>query len=253
MFSWNGITSARFVALQNFETMFRDSTFFRALLNGLVYTAVGTTYQFFIGMVMAILLNSISFFRNTFKVLLFIPCVISTVAISQIFIQLLAFNPMGIVNILIRAVGLKPTAFLGNVNTSLISVVLVDGFKFCGIYMVMFSSAFASLSADVEEAALLDGCNWLQKYLLIKIPMIKDVCVVALVMLVNGTLKAFEIPFIMTNGGPGASSELISTFMYKMSFSALRFGYGSALAVFLLFECLLTVTIVRKILPQADY
>ncbi len=253
LFNWDGIANMKFTGFGNFKEMFSDSTFFTALKNNLIYMVVGTTYQFLMGMFMAILISSTRFFRNIMKVMYFIPCIIATVAISQIFTKLLALSPMGIINVLIQTLGLKPTAFLGNINTSLLSVALVDGYKFCGIYMVMFCSAFASISSDVVEAAYLDGCNWFQQYFYIKIPMIKNVCTVALVMLVNGTLKAFEIPFIMTNGGPGASSELISTFMYKMSFSAMRFGYGSALAVFLFIECMIAVTIIRKTIPHSNY
>ena len=253
LYKWDGITEMRFIGFGNLFEMFSDRIFFTAFKNNLLYSLISVAYQFTFGMLLAIILTSITFARNFLKVMCFIPCVISTVAISQIFMQLLAVSPMGVINVLIDVLGMKPTPFLAQENTALISVALVDGYKYCGIYMVIFVSAFAAISPEIEDAALIDGCNWFQKYFRIKIPMIRDVCIISLVMLFSGTLKAFEIPFVMTNGGPGASSELMSTYMYKTSFNAMSFGYGSMLAVFIFVECLIVVSIIRKIIPESDY
>ena len=82
--------------------------------------------------------------------------------------------------------------------------------------------------------------------------MIKGVCGMALVMLINGTLKSFEMPYVLTNGGPGTSSEMVATYMYKTAFSSMNYGYSSTLAVFLLLECLIGVGLIRKLMPKAD-
>jgi raffinose/stachyose/melibiose transport system permease protein len=252
-YKWDGVTSMNFVGLGNFIEMISDKTFFTAFTNNLVYAAVSVVYQFVIGMLLAIIFDNIIFARNVLKVMCFVPCVVSTVAISQIFMQLLAVSPMGVINVVIKALGMRATPFLAQQNTSLLSVALVDGYKYCGIYMVIFFSAFVAISQDIEDAAYIDGCKWYQQYLYIKIPMIRDVCQIALVMLLSGTLKAFEIPFVMTNGGPGASSELVSTYMYKMSFNAMKFGYGSMLSVFMFVECVIVVAALRRLLPESDY
>ena len=252
-YKWDGVTDMKFIGFGNLIEMITDKIFFTAFRNNLIYSLISVTYQFVIGMLLAIIFDNIKFAKNLLKVLCFVPCVISTVAISQIFMQMLAVSPMGVINVVIKALGMKPTPFLAQESTSLLSVALVDGYKYCGIYMVIFFSAFVSISSDIEDAAYIDGCNWYQQYIHVKIPMIKDVCLIALVMLFSGTLKAFEIPFVMTNGGPGASSELMSTYMYKMSFNAMKFGYGSILAVFMFFECIIVVAILRKLIPESNY
>ena len=97
------------------------------------------------------------------------------------------------------------------------------------------------------EAAYIDGCNWIQAYFFVKLPAIKNMFFVVLVILVNGCLKGFDVSYILTGGGPGNATELVATYMYKTAFSMSNFGYGSTLAVFILIESLIAVGIVKLI------
>ncbi len=251
-YKWDGISPMKFIGLKNYAKLFTDYTFHKAVLNNLKFMAISTTYQFVVGMFLAMLLSSVTRGRNLLKVIFFVPCIISTVALSQIFIKLLALEPIGVFNVVLSALGIQPRAFLGDPATSLYTLAFADAYKYCGIYMVVFYSALVGVSEDVIEAATIDGCGWLRQFFYIKIPMIKGVCGMALVMLINGTLKSFEMPYVLTNGGPGTSSEMVATYMYKTAFSSMNYGYSSTLAVFLLLECLIGVSIVRKMLPKAD-
>lgn len=85
---------------------------------------------------------------------------------------------------------------------------------------------------------IIDGCTWFQQYRFIKLPMIKNIFFVCLVIVVNGCLKGFNVSYILTNGGPGNSSELVANYLYKTAFSSVKFGYASSIAVFLLIESL---------------
>lgn len=252
--SWNGLAPMEFVGLDNYTQLFGDGVFRQAFVNNLFFMLVGTVVQVVVGLVMALLLLSIEQFRNVIKVAYFIPCVISSVAISQVFVKLLSVHPLGVVNALLSAVGFGDVQvdFLSNPDLALLLVTLVDAYKFCAIYMVIYYSAFVSIDAGVLDAATIDGCNWWQQFVYIKFPLIKAVILVTVVMLVSGTLKGFDVSYVMTHGGPGASSELISTYMYKTIFNSSEFGYGSAIGVFLTIECLVIVAIVRKIFRVDD-
>lgn len=245
-FQWDGIAPMKFAGSGNLQKLVGDQTFRKAVINNLKFTCISTCYQFTVGMALAVILSSVSRGRNLLKVIYFIPCIIATVALSQIFIKLLALEPMGVFNIVIGKLGFQPRSFLGSPKTSLVTLAMVDGYKYCGIYMVIFYSAFLSVSQDVLDAAMIDGCGFFNQYRYIKIPMIKDICGLVLVMLINGTLKSFEMPYVLTNGGPGTSSEMVATYMYKSAFSSMKYGYSSAIAVFLLMECLLAVSLLRK-------
>ena len=246
-FQWDGIGDMRFIGIDNYGRLFQDTTFRKSIINNLKFTLISTSYQFAIGMILAMILSSVAKFRNLLKVIYFIPCIIATVALSQIFIKLLALEPMGVFNVLIEQLGFLPQSFLGNPDTSLVTLALVDGYKYCGIYMVIFYSAFISISQDIIDAAKIDGCSTIAQFRYIKLPMIKEVCGLVLVMLINGTLKSFEMPYVLTNGGPGTSSEMVATYMYKSAFSSMKYGYSSTIAVFLLLECLLAVSLIRKL------
>lgn len=248
-FRWNGIGRKVFVGLANYAHMLDDRIFRTAFLNNLLFAGLGTVVQLAVGMVMAMLLLSIRPFRDLIKIVYFVPCVISSVAICQIFAQLLALNPEGAVNAILGAVGLGAykAAFLSLPHMALIFVTLVDAYKYCAIYMVIYYAAFMSIDADVLEAAQIDGANWWQQYVYLKFPLIKAIVAISVVTVVSGTLKGFDVSYILTNGGPGAESELVSTYLYKTIFNSSNFGYGSAIGVFLVFECLAIVAIVRRL------
>ncbi len=252
LFSWNGINDMKFAGLENYVRMFRDTTFQTAVRNNLYFMAVGTVYQVLMGLMMAILLSSIQKGSNLLRVVYFIPCIISSMAICKIFEKLFSVMPQGVLAAMMSALGLKPIAFLSEPSYALLFVTLVDGYKFCGLYMVIFYSAFMAIPKDVVEAAYIDGCTWLGQYVHIKLPMIRGIFFTVLVILVNGTLKGFDVSYILTAGGPGSASELVATYMYKTAFNSTNFGYGSAISVFLLLESLIAVSFVRYFQGRAD-
>lgn len=245
VFDWNGISAMKFVGLQNYSRMFGDEVFKTSFFNNLFFMAVGTIYQVFTGLIMAIILTNITKGNNILRVIYFIPCIISSMAICKIFEKLLSVEPQGVLAAIMEGMGMEPIALLSESKWALLVVTLVDGYKFCGLYMMIFYSAFMAISNDVVEAAYIDGCTWGQQYRYIKLPMIKNIFFVVLVIVINGTLKSFDVSYILTNGGPGSASELVATYTYKTAFSSIQFGYGSALSVFLLVESLVTVGIIR--------
>lgn len=249
LFDWNGIGKMTFIGVDNYVRMFNDNVFRDAVVNNLIFAALSTVIQIVVGLTLAILLLSITRFRNLAKVIYFIPCVISSVAISQIFRQVLSADPEGVVNALFGSLGLAGLqgSYLTDPHLTLVLVSIIDAYKFCAIYMVIYLTAFMAIDKDVLEAAQLDGANWWQQYISIKFPLIKGIILVTVVLLVSGTLKAFDVSYILTGGGPGSSSELVATYLYKVLFNSSHFGYGSAIAVFLVAECLLIVAILQRV------
>ncbi|WEV67038.1 sugar ABC transporter permease [Bifidobacterium sp. ESL0769] len=252
LFKWNGIGGMKFAGLANFQHMISDPVFRQAFVNNLIFTLLGTCAQMFGGLVMSLLLICIEHFRNFMRTVYFVPCVISSVAISQIFSQLLAVSPPGVFNSIIQAFGGQPHAFLSDPKLALVLVTLIDAYKFAGIYMVIYYAALQSVDQEVLEAALIDGCNWWQQLIYIRIPLIRAVVEVSMVMLVSGCLKGFDVSYVLTAGGPGSSSELVSTYLYKTIFLSGNFGYGSAISVFLAVECLVAIWILRKLFGKDE-
>ena len=113
--------------------------------------------------------------------------------------------------------------------------------------MIIFYTALMDIDESVVDAAIIDGCGLWKMYTKVKIPMIINIIVAELVILVNGTLKAFDVSYILTGGGPGTATELVATYMYKTAFTMTKYGQASAMAVFLAVESLLAVGIVRLV------
>ncbi len=244
---WNGIGKMDFVGLDNYVKMFSDKTLWIAFKNNIFFMILGTVFQLLMGLVMAVLLSSIVKGSNLLRIIYFIPCIVSSMAICKIFEKLLSVQPRGVLVAIMDLLGLAPHAFLSEPDWALTFVTLIDGYKFCGLYMVIFYSAFMNVSKEVLESAYLDGCNWFQQLIYIKMPLIKNIFFMVLIILINGCLKGFDVSYILTKGGPGNASELVSTYMYKTAFSMSKFGYGSTLGVFIMAESLLAVGIVQLI------
>lgn len=251
-FQWKGIGAMKFIGLDNYARMFADKKMIVAIKNNLFYMVLGTGVQVFMGLLMATLLSSIRRGSNVMRVLYFIPCIISSMAICKIFNMLLSVQPQGLFAAVVSALGGKPIAVLSSYDYALTAVTLVDAYKFCGLYMVIFYSAFMNIDQEIIEAAYIDGCTWWQQYVHVRLPMIKPIFFTVIVILVNGTLKSFDVSYILTGGGPGTATELVATYMYKVAFNSTNFGYGSAISMFLLFESLIAVGIVRLISMRSE-
>lgn len=248
-FSWNGISDMKFVGLDNYIRMFFDYTFQGAVANNLKFVLMGSIYQLLVGLLLAILLSHITRGCNLLRVIYFVPCIISSMAICQIFSKMLSVQPQGLVCFILEKMGLEQIALLANSNTALYTITLIDGYKYCGLYMIIFYSAFVSISKDVLEASIIDGCNLIQQYRYIKLPLIKNIFSIVIVMLINGCLKTFDVFYILDN--KSKSTEMVATYMYKTAFNSADFGYGSTLAVFLVIECLVAVGLINKLLGSA--
>lgn len=246
-YDYSGVGKMTFNGIDNYVNMFRDGTFRIAIKNNLFLMVGSTAIQMVIGLGLAILLSNIHKFANVLRVAYFVPCIISSAAICQIFSRMFSIIPEGVIPALMRLFGLQQIAFLSEADWALVIVILLDAFKFVGMHMLIFYSGLMDIDISVVEAAIVDGCGWWKLHTKIKIPMITNIIVMELVLLINGTLKAFDISYILTKGGPGTTTELVATYMYKTSFGMAKFGVGSAMSVFLAAESLLAVGIVRYI------
>lgn len=251
---WGGIGEKTFVGFQNYIDMFHDKVFYESFLNNLIYLVIVVVMQLGIGLLFAILLTYMTKRVTLVKTLYYVPCIITTVAIAQLFRSMYATEPMGLLNQFLQAVGLDQfvTSWLANIHTALGAVSFPEGWRFTGMYMVIFYAALVSLDPSIYEAAKVDGASELQILFRIKIPLIKDIFLLTLTMCLTGALRGFDIPFLLTNGGPGNTTELLSTYMYKKAFSSNQYGYGSTVAVFIILESILVVFILRKIFSEKE-
>ncbi|MFD1906509.1 carbohydrate ABC transporter permease [Paenibacillus rhizoplanae] len=203
--------------------------------------------QVFIGLFFALLLSYVTKGAGIFRTLYYLPAVVVTVAIAQMFRNFYSLQPLGLMNMFLDWVGMGhlQSAWLSNPHTALIAVSIPEGWRFIGMYMVIFYAALIAIPKEIEEAARIDGVNGWQLIRYIKLPSIMHVLSLALIMCTTGALRGFDIPYII--GVPGSATELVTTYMYKQAFSTIQYGYGSSIAVFIVIESLLAVLIIRAI------
>lgn len=254
-FKWDGITNMQFVGIDNYVKMLSaDPTFWKAFINQLVYLVICVVIQMGAGLGIALLLLTITRGREALKVLYLMPAVISTTAIALLFQRIYSFDPKGLVNTLLGAVGLDSLArpWLSDVHTVLAAVSVPEGWRFLGLYTIILYAALLSVPKELEEAAQLDGASAWQVFTKIRFPHIRPVWATTLVMVVTYGLRGFDIPYLLTNGGPGQSSELVTTYMYKTAFVSTNYGYASAISVFIVVECLVAVALIFGLIRRGD-
>lgn len=252
-FSWDGITDMQFVGLSNYRHMLvGDTLFWTTFVNQLGYVAVCLVLQLGGGLAAAALLASLTRGREVVKVLYLLPAVISTLAIAFLFQRIYSMEPAGLLNGLLGSVGLDSLArpWLSDVHTVLVAVSAPEGWRFIGLYTVILYAALLAVPKEIEEAARLDGANQWQVFTRIRFPYIRPVWTTTSIMATTYALRGFDIPYLLTNGGPGHSSELVTTYMYKTAFTSTDFGYASAMSVFIVIECLVAVGLILLVLRR---
>ena len=182
------------------------------------------------------------------QTLYYVPVVISSVAICQIFTKLFSVTPTGVINALLSVFNpdLLYMEWISNDSLSLIIAASVEGYKYLGLYMVIFYAALIGIPKELDEAAIMDGANVIQQYRYVKIPYIRPVIIANCILVLNGSLRSFDISYLLTKGGPGNSSELMSTYMYKQAFTSMKYGYGSAVAMVIVAICLIVGFLFRR-------
>lgn len=231
LYSWNGISSnPKFIGLDNWMALLGDSKFWISFKNNIIIMVLSIFIQIPLGLAMATFLEFVGKKGTIFKIIWFLPMLMSSVAIGFLFTYALATNG-GIVSSISHLFGGGNIDLLGNPKTALLTVIVVVAWQFTPFYMVYSVAAYTNISQEIYEAAIIDGATKGQYFLRIALPMLKPALKTAAILSMVGSLKYFDLVYVMTGGGPGTATELMSTYMYKLSFSQFSMGYGSTVAV----------------------
>lgn len=252
-YKWNGINADRqFIGLANWLKLVQDKSFWYAFRNNVIIMVMSIIIQIPIGLAEATFLEYAGRKGTIFKVLWFIPMLMSSVAIGFLFTYALAANG-GVISFISHLFGGGNIDLLGNQRMALFTVILVIAWQFTPFYMVYCMAAYTSIPTDIYEAAIIDGATKSQYFKMISLPLLMPSIKSAAILSMVGSLKYFDLIYVMTGGGPGTSTELMATYMYKNSFSQFNMGYGSAIAggMFILITVISLVTM-RLINAEGD-
>ena len=232
-FDWNGLSEPVFSGTDNFVEIFSDPVFWLSLKNNLWVVLASVLLQIPLGLLAAVLLNGrvrgSKFFRTAF----FIPMVLSTVVVGLLWSTMLN-SQAGPVNALIMmfGVGLNQTPdWLGDPNLAIFTLCGVIVWQFVGLYMIIFLAALQGIPDELLEAASIDGATPFDQMLRIQLPMVWPTVIASVVLCISGSMRSFDLIFVMTQGGPANATEVMATYMYNKTFAVSQYGYGSAVSL----------------------
>lgn len=226
---WSGLGPATFIGLENYVEAFGDGKVHQALLHNLIWFVLFGSVPMAMGLLGAYLLSQVKKFQMLFRAIYFIPYVIASVVNAAVWKMLL--SPTSGIGHLFGS----DHAWLGDPATSLLSVNFVVDWHWWGFLAVIFLAAMQGVDPQLYDAAKVDGANRWQQFKSVTIPGIRPTMIFIILMTVIWSLKAFDYIFIMTQGGPAGSSEVVSTLMYKQAFNEYEAGYAAALGLSMTF------------------
>jgi ABC-type sugar transport system permease subunit len=242
--NWNVFGTANWVGTANFERLLGDGSFRTSVVNTLYYSVLHIPLTIAVSLGLALLLNNklrgVAFFRTA----AFFPYITSIVAIAVVW-NLLFSPDYGPINEFLRFIGIQnPPGWLTSPEWAMPAVVIVGTWRDMGYYMILFLAGLQTVPRELHEAARVDGANVWQRFVNVTLPCLRPTMFFVTVMLTINSFKIFDLILVMTDGGPGQSTLVLSQFIYRKGFEESQFGYASAAAVALFFMCII-VTILQ--------
>lgn len=250
---WDLVGAIKFIGLDNYKFLFMDDAVFgTAVRNTFIFVAVSILMQLPMAFLLANILGRQMKGRNAFRNIIFLPVTFSSVAVALMFY--FVYQPdTGLLNQLLKLIGINANlAWLGDAKTALLSVIATLAWQWTGYHMVIYMAGITSIPSDLMEAAKIDGCSEWQVTWNIIFPLLLPVIQVSTVLITTSSLKAFDMIYIMTFGGPNHASEVLASHMYTKTFAQMKYGYGSALSGVLMVLCILSTVIINRLFKTVE-
>ena len=238
-----------FIGFGNYAKLFSDRYFKVSIKNNIIYAVLFSTMTMLVSLILASLLNQLTKFRKLFRTLFFLPYISSMVSVAVIWKMI--FNPAGgPLNTILQQIGAaNPPQWLASTKWALFAVVIVSVWKSCGYYMLIFLAGLQNIPDSLYESAALDGASSLKRYFKITLPMITPSIFLNMVLVTINSFQVFDLVNVMTEGGPGMSTNVLSYRIYYEGFKRMIMGYASSIAYFL-FALILAVTAVQFLMQK---
>jgi len=228
--------------LDNFVSVMSDPGFWGATWLTVIYSVVTVAGEFILGLGIALMLNRTVKMKPVYFALLTIPMAMSPVSVALIWRMLLQPN-LGIVNHVIESFGGAPVDWLGSASLALWTMAGIDIWQQVSFVVLILAAGLASLPKDPYEAAEVDGASAWQQFWNITLPMLRPVAMITVVIQLINEFRTYDLPYVLTRGGPGTSTEVLSFFAYRRAFLGLSLNEGAA-ASFALLLIVLAMTVV---------
>ena len=256
MYDWNGFSEGTFIGFSNYIELFTNGSikFVQSLKNSLILAFFSVFVQLPLALLLALILGRHETRKErTFLSIFFMPVLISTVVIGQLWLKI--YNPdYGLLNRFLDAVNLGSWkhVWVGDIKTALGSIIVPTVWQYVGYHMLLMYAGVKGVDIDLREAAMLDGATKWQVDRYVVIPIIKPILRVSVIFAVTGSLKTYDLVRILTEGGPFKSTEVPSTLLEEMLFLRNRYGMGSTISVMLILLCFAFALVISAAFKEKD-
>lgn len=243
-------TNPRFVGIKNYIKLISDPGMLKAIKNTLLLMVAAVVIEVGLGTVMAILVNFIKKGKRFFRVVYVFPVVVSAAALGLLFSLIYNYR-IGLLNSIISWLGYSPIRWI-TTKTSLAAVIAPVTWRYVGFYFIIILTAITKIPKTLYESARIQGASRWQQTVHITLPLIFSDIRISIIIAITGVTKVFSMIWIITQGGPLDSSQVLGTYLYSVTFERRLFGYGSTIAVFIVIFGLILVLITNKLLKRDD-
>ena len=253
-YRWSGLGPMQdFTGLDNYARILRDTVFRRALGNNLLIVGMSVVVQLPLAMGLALLIRRNLPGRAVFRVIFFLPYVLSEVITGVLWSFI--YNPQyGLLNKVLGVIpGFTPLGWLGDPKIVIFALFVVISWKYFGLHLILYMAGLQNVPTELEESAVIDGASGGQVIRHVTIPLLAPTIRLSLFLSVLGSLQIFDLVWVMTTGGPVNSSETMATYLYRYGFQRFSIGYGSAVAVVLFLICFAFSFVYQRYVMRRDY
>lgn len=241
---WDGFNPMQFAGLDNFKYIFADKVFRQAVVKTLIFTVFSVVITMFLSLGLAVLINQKLKGIGIFRTAIFFPYVASVVAVAAVW-QMLFQKDMGLINEVLKVFGVTDLpGWFASTKWALPGVIIVNIWKNMGYYMIIYLAALQDVPTSLVEAGMIDGANGWQRFWHIKWPLLGNATFFVVMMLTINSFKSFDLIYVLTEGGPGTATTLLSQYIYNQSFVSWDYGRASAAAM-VLFAVVALITLVQ--------
>ena len=247
LFDWNGLTPTKdFIGFGNYKEMISDPIFWLSVKNSFVLLGMALIIEIPLGFFLALMLYTGGRRLKIFRFLYFFPMLLSPVAVGILFKNIFDYNS-GALNQIIGLLNQENLMqdWLGNKDLAIYTIGVLITWQYTPFYMLLFLAALNNIPTEIEEAAKIDGARGWRLIRFIQIPLVRGAGVIAVILISIGSLRYFDLVWVLTAGGPESSTEVMATYLFQMAFKSYRVGYASTIATALFVIAFSTTILVQ--------
>ena len=240
-----------FIGIENYLNAIKNERLFNSIVVTFFFVILVVFFEFLLGFFIALLLNTIEKFKSIYYFILLLPLLINPIVVGLIW-RMFLHPQLGILNYLLSLLGIEPVNWLGDPQMAFVTIIFVDIWHQVSFMIILLLAGLSAIPKEPYEAARSDGANIIDCFLHITLPYMRPVIIVTILIRLIFAIKTYDLIYIMTKGGPGDATDLISYYIYRSAFISLNLGEAAAMSSILLTIIILLTLPLFKYMNRSD-